>query len=350
MALAAGDAVALACGNRRCTVADQYSITTLFSRLKSAGLDEGFTRAWLLPDWWENSIADSPSGLAMAELYITRMTGLSPSVLRQTGTINLEPSVPIRFKKRAGTDAVEIRPAAAIAVQVARGLVDAVRPDLPRFKGIQSANALRSHILGNKDVVNLQALIDCAWELGIIVGHMAETPAASKKFDGLAMFVGPRPVVILGSGRDSSAWLAFHLGHELGHILLGHVVEGGLPLSDFGVLDTKVEDADENDANRFASELLTGETDPKPTAVYGLTGKKLAHLAQERAPKHGIDPGVLALVYGWGASRLPAAQNALKELRDTTGAHELLAGGLERHLRDSLPESVQMFVNLVVGS
>jgi len=325
----------------------------LFKRLKAAGLDEGYVRAWLLPDWWEDEIANSASGMATLESYVSRMTGLPVDALRGEEPLEIAPASRIRFKKRVDCHDTEVAPAAAIAEQVARALTEAVT--MPgSFAGRVEPGEARRSILGKWPVPDLEGILDFAWDHGIIVAHMAEFPKASKKFDGLTMFVDDRPVVVLGTERDSPAWVAFDLAYELGHVLCGHVTPD-TPMTEAG-LDFEVDSCSESDdpqeteANRFALELLTGDPAAKFKPVYGLTGAKLAAIARERGANQRIDPGVLALVYGRSADRIGAAQNALNHLDQRSGAHEIISAGVRRHLKDAIPESVRMLVNLVTES
>lgn len=329
------------------------SAADLFRRLKAAGLDEGYVRAWLLPDWWEDEIAQAESGMATLEAFIARMIGLSIETLRSSEAFKIAPVTAIRFKKRMDCEDVQVAPAAAIAQQVARALTEAVT--IPsEFPGRIESSDARREILRKWPVPHLEGLLDFSWDHGIIVAHMAELPKASKKFDGLTMYVGDRPVVVLGSGRDSPAWLAFDLAHELGHVLCGHVTpdsamsEAGLESEDS--FPSQSDDPEETEANRFALELLTGDPSPDFQPVYGLTGARLAAIARQKGSEHKVDPGVLALIYGRSADRLGAAQNALNHLHQRSGAHEIISAGVRRHLRDDIPESIRMLVNLVTES
>lgn len=310
-------------------------------------------RAWLLPDWWEDEIANADSGMATLEAYIARMIGLSIETLRSGEALNVAPVSSIRFKKRIDCEDVEVAPAAAIAEQVARALTEAVT--IPsEFAGRIEAREARQSILGKWAVPDLEGLLDFAWDHGIIVAHMAELPKASKKFDGLTMFVAQRPVVVLGTGRDSPAWVAFDLAHELGHVLCGHITpnsaisEAGLESEDD--FSSQLGDPEETEATRFALELLTGDPAPSFQPVYGLTGARLAAIAQQEGAAQKVDPGVLALIYGRSAGRIGAAQNALNHLDQRSGAHEIISAGVRRHLKDEIPESTRMLVNLVTES
>jgi len=288
--------------------------------------------------------------MGLFEIYVSRMTGLSIESLRGDEPLKFVTKAEMRFKRRADAEMHEVSPAAVIAEQLARSLAESVT-NIHAFKGLLHAGAVRSHILANRQTATLQSLIDFAWEHGIVVAHMAELPNGSKKFDGIAMFVRQRPVIILGSGRDSPPWIAFHLAHELGHILLGHVAVGTPSLSDDEITKAEyAQDPQEREADRFALEVLTGSPEVELLPVCGLTGMKLANLAQKNGPDRGIDAGVLSLVYGLSAGRIPAAQNAIKHLQQTGGAHQHLADGLIRHLAEDLAETPRMFADLCTES
>jgi hypothetical protein len=186
-----------------------------------------------------------------------------------------------------------------------------------------------------------------AWRHGIAVLHLAALPRG-KKFSGLAQFCGPTPAIVLASGFRSPPWLAFHLAHELGHILLGHVTPESGALVDSDV-DKLSNDEDERAADRFACEILTGKAEPAFSPTYGLTGPKLADAAKEYGKKNRVDAGVVALIYGRSAQRMPAAQNALKLLNLNSGAHERIAHWLDIHLPPAheLPEFAGRCLDLV---
>jgi Zn-dependent peptidase ImmA (M78 family) len=129
-----------------------------------------------------------------------------------------------------------------------------------------------------------------------------------------AMFKG-RPVIVLSKNVKHPAWLLFILAHELGHVARGHLREGEVLLDqDVG---KNVPDSEEEEANSFAIETLTG--DPKfrvyapgrwPKAV------ELAASAQAISKKDRIDPGHIVLNYAatMGDDFWPVANAALKNL------------------------------------
>jgi len=145
--------------------------------------------------------------------------------------------------------------------------------------------------------------------------HLDHFPKRAKRPDGFAARVNGRPVIVLCRHAKSSAWLLFILAHELGHLALGHVPDEGT-LIDQG-LDENSTDVEEQQANAFAIELLTG----KPKRSFVATGRwpnaeGLAKAAQEIARQSMIDPGHIVLNYAhsMGETFFPVGQAALKLL------------------------------------
>jgi hypothetical protein len=48
----------------------------LFQRLRPLGYDEKFIRRVVLPDWWEDSLAEVPANRALGEMAVSRHLGL----------------------------------------------------------------------------------------------------------------------------------------------------------------------------------------------------------------------------------------------------------------------------------
>jgi Zn-dependent peptidase ImmA (M78 family) len=82
--------------------------------------------------------------------------------------------------------------------------------------------------------------------------------------------------------------------------LLGHVRVGQEPILDANqILDASQSpddpDVEERQANAFALELLTGDSELSFPPAWGLTAAALALKAPELGRKHRINPGTLAL-------------------------------------------------------
>lgn len=325
-------------------------MTDLYDRLKAAGYDRKFVQDCVLPDWWSDDMASVPANRAIAELAIARHFGFRVANLRDRSRSLVPPrSVNIRLKRSVRTTQEEVAATVAIARRAAE-LVAESAVDLPAFDGPALASAVRAAILRNHAYVDLASLLTYCWSHGIAVVHLIRTPKSSKKIDGLATYCGDRPVIVLASGRDSPPWIAFHLAHELGHVMREHVRKGGDVLVDQDLKKNANEDQHEREADDYACELLTGEATPGFGVEYALTGDKLAPAALKYGESHRISPGTVVLIYGRSADRFPAAQKALSFLGQEAGAHDEIAGALRRVLRpDDLPETTQRFLSGCAG-
>ncbi len=227
---------------------------SLYARLRTEGLSPSFVRAKLLPDWWDDSLADNPANLAIAEVTLARNLGLTIRALRDPAQpLSLDLSGGLAFKRSTTAGTKKARASVRIAVTAATTLVSQLER-LPAFGGRLRAEDVRKLILARARSVDLESLLEFAWGHGIVVLPFRTHPTESSQFDGLATWISGRPVIILASRRQAPAWLAFHLAHELGHILLGHVLcEGD------GIVDVDLQKADDSDqelqADRFESDL-----------------------------------------------------------------------------------------------
>lgn len=319
----------------------------LYERLRDVGFDASFVRNRILPEWWDDELAETPANRAMAEAAVSRMLGFPIDQLRYAERSLKLPAVSdVRLKRHKGTKAKEVQPAILLAEQTAKATLSAL-PELPPFGGRLSALEMRQRVLADRYSVDLDGLLKFAWSHGIVVLHLAELPKATKKFSGLALFCGQTPIIVLACRRDSPPWIAFHLAHELGHILLGHVAEGQPPLADSDI-DQIDKDVEELAADEFACAALTGHPAIRVEPIYGLTADKLVMWAKRIAAKNSIDPGTVALIYGRNATRIAVAQNALKLMGLDHGAKAKIGAALESRLcRDDLPESTERFLSLL---
>lgn len=331
------------------------SMMELYQRLNEAGFDQAFVRQYVLPDWWDDTMGGNPTTRALAEIRIARVMGLPIKAVR-TPESPLEPSLnpEFRLKRNQGVQVAELRPAIVLAQSLGSTFAQALGPSLPGFTEQYKALAIRQEILNHRPCVDLAGLLEWCWGHGIIVISLSQLPRHTKKFSGIAMLCADRPVIILASGRDSPPWLAFHLAHELGHILRGHVQPGQTLLDDDIDRRRKINDLtadpifdrDEAEANVFAMLLLTSRPELS-FALQNLNGEQLAWRVQQFAREMQIDAGTLALIYGHTAARMSVAQNALKFLGLQNGAHQLIADAVKQHLPEDMPEAVAAFLPLI---
>lgn len=320
-------------------------MSDLYARLAALGFDREFVRSVVLPEWWEDSLAEVPANRALAEDAIARHLGMSVAALsRSSVPLSLPSLAHVKFKRYKNKVNETVAPAILVAQRAAKIIVESMSA-LPAFD-LGRATNVRATILRKHRYVNLPSLVEFCWDHGIVVLHLAKIPRKSKLFDGLAMFCGDRPVLVLGSRRDSPSWLSFHLAHELCHVLRHHVTPGSPPLADSDLMSTST-DQQENETDRAACEILTGMPNPKVPDLK-LTAPKLAIEALQSGPDRGIDPGVYALVYGRSNDRWGVAQNALKYLSLDSGAHNTINSVLFKRLNpEELSESSERFLAVI---
>lgn len=312
----------------------------LYRRLEKSGFDRNFVRTHVLPEWWDDALAENPANVALAEIAVARMLGFDiPSLRNPDSPLALPSASAVRLKRTSNVEPATLAPLVRVAERQAHYLSRCLI-NVPEFIGHSSASAARSDILQHADAVGLVELVDFAWRSGVLVSQVMDRPVRTGGLHGVAMFCGDQPAVVLtpeGTRSDGPPWLAFRLGHELGHILLGHVREGDLPILDASQIDDP--DKEEREANAFALEVLTGDPSPRFKSEYGLTASRLAYYAPIYGHEHKIDSGTVALIYGYSTTRWGVTQNALKAMGLTTGAHQIVASKLRMHLEEDLSET-----------
>lgn len=315
----------------------------LYDRLKAEGLDRPFIQSAILPDWWDDELYAQDSNRLLAQMSIAQFLDVRLQQLaREDAPIG--PAIHnVRLKRGRNAEINEVAGAVAAAVHAAKVTARLMNDRLP-FTGLRPALEIRNQLLSRPDCAwpDLERLVDYCWEHGIGVIHVTRLPkvAGSKKIAGLATFSGNRPVIVLCSGRDSPSWLAFHLAHELGHIMSGHVVPGGEPIVDLKI-EGLIDEEQEREADQYAFQVMTGEPNPKLVGSR-MTGPQLALAARSYGEKHRIDPGTVALIFGYCQGRMPVAQAALTALGAGSGGRAILAEAFRRHVPlDDIPEGIQ---------
>lgn len=298
---------------------------TLYQRLAAIGLSRPYIRKTILPSWWDDEAAESPTGYSEALLLLSRHLGLEISDLRD-GTADVRPDEGTAFKLKTsvGTTADDVTVARSIATQVAQ--FAALGTAIP-YQPVGSAFAIREGILDRGHPwVSLDALLDYSWEHGLPVLHLSGFPRGIKRMHGLAAMLSQRPVAVLCQNHKFSAWQLFILAHELGHIACGHLSAGQHILVDQDV-DQDSADTEESEANRFAMELLSGNPDLRVQATSRWpNAQELADAGLRRGKELQIDPGhfVLNYAHSMGKAFYAVANGALKSIEPDARAPELI--------------------------
>jgi len=169
-----------------------------------------------------------------------------------------------------------------------------------------SANSLRESLLNvsakNKlPFFTLRELLAFLWAVGIPVIHLRVFPLAAKRMCAMAVNIQGRYAILLARDSKYPAETTFHLAHEIGHIASGHI-KNNLALIDMENPEEAItpQDDEELEADRYALELLTGSSTPEIIKQGdGHNAKELAKQVSAKGSENRIEPGTLALCYGY---------------------------------------------------
>lgn len=298
----------------------------LIDRLAEAGFPESFVRA-SFPDWWTPEQGETTTGRTLAALLLARRLSLDPESL-------LDDNVPVGFLHTGPTKFkhLRLRPGpqrdalTAYCQGVARLVLTAQdrQEEPPEIPG---ALELRQSILeSGRDNVGFGDVLSLCWAMGIPVLHIRLFPATTKGLTAMAVRMGRGHAILVARESGVAAQYMFHVAHELGHIALGHlkqvaaiidadskdpdVVSGGL-----------VRDEEEEAADAYAQELLTGVSDFRVDRAVMSDSQMRFGTARELAAKVlivgrelGVDPGHIAMCFADSTGEWGLAQNAVKLL------------------------------------
>ena len=269
-------------------------MSDIYARLEGLGLPAKWVKSQLLPGWFEDEMAAIPATRAEIEIHLAQALGLQLTTLRAPDeALRFVASPQVRFKSHRDAPADKRHLARALGARLGHLAIEGIQeaPCLPRLT-LSSAHQIRAEILnGGAPWVGLQEILTFCWSNSLPVVH-ATLPPGLKKWDGMALSPGGRPVILSFCARKNSAWQAFIIVHELGHHCLGHVGPNG------EIFDADVkhngEDEEEIAANAFAVTLLTGG---EPFALKGdwPTAPELADIVWEEARERKVHPGVILL-------------------------------------------------------
>lgn len=172
-------------------------------------------------------------------------------------------------------------------------------------------DALREAILEVAPLVGVSQLLGLAYTMGIPVLYLQVFPLESKRMTAMSLKTENQHLILIGRNARYSAWLSFYVAHELAHILMGHLGVSGV-LVDAEINGEGVDD-EEAHADRFALTLLTGRSNPEfEINREPKTATELANAVAHAGKATQIDPGTLALCYGFSTKDWVRANGALK--------------------------------------
>jgi hypothetical protein len=325
----------------------------LRNRLKAIGLsDPAIQAAW--PEWWSDAADPSPSARLELRFSIARKLGLDPrSLLDEEGAPRFVWRDEARFKHLSGESDAE-RAAITSFGRALGSLLVAAAPPARGTIAQASASNLRNTILRSQQFVRLVDLLSLSWAVGLPVVHLRVFPAVRKRMAAMAVSVADRNAILLAKDSMYPPHVAFYLAHELAHIALGHVAKDTAIVdleSDLHAGDTT--DKEEAEADRFALELLTGRNDPQVVPASGdYNAPGLATAALESGPALGIEPGTLALCFGYSTQNWAIANSAMKFIYSAPKPvwEEVNRLAARELTLDHIPTDARSYVTAVLGA
>ena len=325
----------------------------LRNRLKAIGLsDPAIQAAW--PEWWSDAADPSPSARLELRFSIARKLGLDPqSLLDEEVAPRFVWRDEARFKHLSGESDAERAAITSFGRALGSLLVAATPPSTGTIMQA-SASGLRKTVLGSQQYVRLLDLLSLSWSIGLPVVYLRVFPAVRKRMAAMAVSVADRNVILLAKDSMYPPHIAFYLAHELAHIALGHITK------DTAIVDLESElpasassDPEEIAADRFALELLTGRSDPQvlpKSGIYNAPG--LANAALNSGPALGIEPGTLALCFGYSTQNWAVANSAMKFIYSAPKPvwEEVNRLAARELALDHIPTDARSYVTAVLGA
>jgi Zn-dependent peptidase ImmA (M78 family) len=268
----------------------------LRKQLRSSGLASALIEAaW--PRWWSDAAGNSASARNELRFALARSLGLDPRALIDGDQVRFAATVGPRFKGLSAADAAEQHAIISFGQSVARLLGTAtVAEPAPRV----SAARLRTFMLEHGIVPSFQSITAICWQFGIPIVYLEITPLDRKRMHAMAAGQGARCAILIAMRDSLYAKAAFTIAHELGHIMLGHLDDEAAYLDMEDPMSASDGAPNEEEANRYALELLTGRPEPViTTSTDEYNAQQLAQAAAAAGATEGVDPATIALCDGF---------------------------------------------------
>ncbi|HBC5368306.1 TPA: ImmA/IrrE family metallo-endopeptidase [Proteus mirabilis] len=282
----------------------------LYEKVKNAGFTLPYIKK-LLPDWWDDDLAKSPSGKQFASLFLSKRFSICHDSFKDDATqvvFNLGGNH--KFKHRVNVGEDDLNQATAIAYSAAR--IAAENFKVPYDETINlDWKIVRGKILEKNQWVSLSALVDYCHSVGIPVVFLKNFPPKCTKMAGIALRVLDRPVIVLTQSRKYG-YMLFDLAHELGHIAKGHVNDDNGDVFVDRKIDSQATDIFEAEANAYAFGILSGKENLQIGSNFKLNATELASASQKYGYENQIDPTHIILNYGYMMNLWPVSSIALK--------------------------------------
>lgn len=321
--------------------------------VQSTGLTESMIdTAW--PTWWSDEAEGSASARNELKFSLARKLGLDPrSLANEQSPRFLWDGSLAKYKNLKESSKTLQSAITSFGVSIGRLLISATQASNEKLLERCTPWSLRETILKKKRFVSLLDLMSIAWGVGIPIIHLRMHPLSAKKMCAMTVNVLKRHAILLARDAQYPAPIAFHLAHELGHIVLGHVIESQA-LVDMDDYSDNLEnrDPEESEADKFALELLTGMPEPKVLPIgEGNSSHNLASECLRLSPQFGIEPGTLALCFGHSTKNWAVANRALDYIySNSADVWRIINGHAAREIAwDQLSDDNAEYLRTVIG-
>lgn len=321
----------------------------LRQRLRNIGLsDSAIVAAW--PIWWSDAADASVSAQTELRFSLARKLGLDPhSLLEDDQEPNFIWQEEARFKHLRDEGAQERAAITSFGTALGKYLLEATTATPPP-SGLSSAR-LRQAIVAHQPYVRLVDLLSASWSLGIPLIHLRIFPCTRKRMSAMTVCVSGRSAIMIGKDSRYPPHIAFYIAHELGHIALGHLSQAPMVV-DLERDELNHDDQEEIDADRFALELLTGLS--RPTVLpqnRTYSARELARTALDAATDLRVEPGTLALCFGFSTNDWATANAAMPFIYQIAKPvwSEINKVALDQLHFGSIPEDARSYLKAVVG-
>jgi hypothetical protein len=288
----------------------------LRTRLRSLGLtNAALQAAW--PRWWSDEANESPSARVELAFSVARRLGLDPrSLLDDSNEPQFVWQEEARFKHLSGESDLERAGISSFGRAVAATLLEATPRSTVSIAGADARSVRAELMRTGVPYIELGDLLALGWGAGIPIVDLRIFPWQRKRMAAMTARVRDRWAVLVGRESVYPAPVAFYIAHEFGHIALGHVPPDELMVDFDDAAEPADADTEEQAADAWALELLTGDSRPRVLSETGSRppARELARVASAAAVELAIEPGILAQCYGFSTGQWGTANGALKHI------------------------------------
>lgn len=267
------------------------------------------------PIWWSDEAERSVSAQAEMRFSVARRLGLLPKSVIGERQPEFVWRHNAKFKGLSKYGGSEQAALTSFGIALGRHLEKGVPESKTSLGNLADPANIRKIVLSGSPFVSLPDICVVCWGFGIPVVHLRVFPLSAKYMVAMAVKTLHGFAILVGKDAVFPAPTAYHVAHELGHIAAGHLVESDAIIDLEELKEQSDLDREEREANEFALELLTGQKSPSlQFASSPRSGLELAGAVNSASAKRQIEPGTLALCYGYKTSDWKTAYAALNHI------------------------------------